>query len=671
MNILIPHHWLLDHLQTEASPLEIQKYLSLAGPSIERIYDRAGESVYDIEVTTNRVDAMSVRGIAREAAIILTQAGFTSKLKPLPTFQETKSTKHLPLPTINQDPDLSQRVTCVLFTNCHWAPTPDWMVERLTQVDQNIHDAAIDITNYVTHDLGHPCHAFDYDKLMQTGGQIIIAEAKPGEQFTTLDGNTFTTVWGEVVFKNKVGEIIDLPSIKGTANTSIDDSTTNILLLMESIRSDKVRLASMTHQIRTIAAQLMEKGVDPNLMDEVMQSVIHLYTSICQAKVSSSIYDDFPSPVKPPTITLTPQFIVRYLGLSLPLATVTEILESLGCQVHVTDQPTLEVTPPTFRPDLQISVDLVEEIARIYGYQQIPAQLMTGNLPLNRPIDVNFDIEHKIKTFLANIGWQEVYTYSMVSEDLAKQSLLPLKQHLKLQNPLTDDRVYLRRSLAPSLIEALNHNPDRVELGVFEVAHVYLSQTNQLPIEELRLGLAARRSPRRVLGSIEALLKQFYVDRVQANYQVELADKSIKIDLLATSNQTHQQQKAIKIGYLAVQPNQIVIAELTMTAVLQVIKTHPAYQPLPKTAIITEDLTFTLPVDQPVGNVLATLNQISPLIRSVEVKDVYKRNITFTLHYHDPDQNLSTTDIAPIRLQIIKTISRQHQAKLVGQVEGK
>ncbi len=671
MNILIPHHWLLDHLQTEATPLEIQKCLSLAGPSVERIYDRAGESVYDIEVTTNRVDVMSVRGLAREAAIILTQAGLASKLKPLAVYQEPRSTKHQPLPKISQDPTLSQRVTCVLLTNCHRAPTPNWMATRLTQVEQNIHDAVIDITNYVTHDLGHPCHAFDYDKLIKTGGKIIIAEAQPGEQFTTLDGNSFTTVGGEVVFRDGKGEIIDLPSIKGTANTSVDDSTTNILLLMESIRPDKVRLASMTHQIRTVAAQLMEKGVDPHLMDEVMQSAIHLYTSICQAKVGSPIYNDFPNPVKPPTITLTPQFIMRYLGLSLPLATITTILESLGCQVQVTDQPTLEVTPPTFRPDLQIPVDLVEEIARIYGYHQIPAQLITGQLPLSRPTDVSFDVEYQIKTFLANIGWQEIYTYSMVSRELAEQSLFSLKKHLKLQNPLTDDRVYLRRSLAPSLIEALNHNPDRIDLGVFEVAHTYQPQANQLPIEELRLGLAARRSARQVLGSIEAILNQFYVDHIQATNQVVLTDKSIKVDLFATSNQTNLQQKVTKVGYLAIQPNQIVTAELIISHILQVIKTHPTYQPLPKTAIITEDLTFTLPANQPVGSVLITLCQVSPIIRLIEVKDIYQRNVTFTLQYHDPAQNLSTLDITPIRLQVIKVANHQHQAKLVGQVEEK
>src|SRR5258708_732678 len=153
MNILIPHTWLLEHLDTDATPEEIQKYLSLCGPSIERIYEKEGEPVYDIEVTTNRVDCMSVRGIAREAAVILHQFGKKGKLKPLPNYKAeisaaTKS--QLPLPKVIDKEKLSKRTMGVVLANTKRAPTPEWMAKRLRQIDVNIHDAVIDITNYVT-----------------------------------------------------------------------------------------------------------------------------------------------------------------------------------------------------------------------------------------------------------------------------------------------------------------------------------------------------------------------------------------------------------------------------------------------------------------------------------------------------------------------------------------
>ena len=186
MNILIPHDWLLEHLQTKVEPKELQRALSLCGPSVERIYEREGESVYDIEVTTNRVDSMSVRGIAREAAVILKQFGHAAKLKKLDDKLISRSRiksgmtqGSLALPKIHNNPKLNTRTMCVILGDIKRNPTPDWMAKRLIQVEMNIHDAAIDITNYVTHELGHPCHAFDYDKLMTTGGEIHIVET-PG-----------------------------------------------------------------------------------------------------------------------------------------------------------------------------------------------------------------------------------------------------------------------------------------------------------------------------------------------------------------------------------------------------------------------------------------------------------------------------------------------------------
>jgi phenylalanyl-tRNA synthetase beta chain len=325
MNILIPHKWLLEHLETDVTPEELQKTVSLSGPSIERIYDREGDKVYDIEVTTNRVDSMSIRGIARESAVILNQFGHKAKLKDLTSTEIKVDGEILPLPKIVNDPKVSKRISCVILRDVKRTPTPKWMADRLLQTEVNVHDSVIDITNYITHELGHPCHAFDYDKVMKTGGEIIVTEADKGETFSTLDGNEFTTFGGEVVFKNGEGEIIDLPSIKGTANTSIDDSTKNVLLLLESIVATKVRFASMSHAIRTTAAQLMEKNVDPNLIPLTLEFGVKLYTQLCEAKVASKVYDDFPGEVNLKPVSLSLSNIENYLGLSLETKTIEKI----------------------------------------------------------------------------------------------------------------------------------------------------------------------------------------------------------------------------------------------------------------------------------------------------------------------------------------------------------
>lgn len=675
MNILIPHSWLLDHLDTDATPQEIQTCLSLAGPSVERLIEKDGEIIYDIEVTTNRPDSLSVRGIAREAAVILKQFGKTATLRPLTLKPPLPTQPSLNLPKIINNPSLNDRVICIVLANIQQTPTPDWMAHRLQLIDLNIHNSAIDITNYVTHELGHPCHAFDYDKLMAKGGEIHIVEAEPNETFMTLDGLSFTTAGGEVVFKNNQGEIIDLPSIKGTANSSTDEQTQNILLLMESIRPEKVRFASMTHNIRTVAAQLMEKSVDPYLAQDVLFLACQHYQTLCQAQIASEIYDDFPAQISPEPILFPLSVIERYLGIQIAEPTVTNMLVELGCTVKSQDNSSLQITPPTYRADLVTPVDLVEEVARIYGYQNLPSQLMASALPINRPANQHFDLEKKLKTLLVNLGWQEMYTYSLVSEQLAKDSGYPLESHLRLLNPLSDDRVYLRRSLIPSLVEALNSNPLQSQLSVFEIASVYHPNPNELPKEELRLTLASRASYREVRGIIEVMWEKLFLSQEMlkfvAIYQDFTQGKPISSpsDTLLIGQIDYQSpDQAHKLGSVFILQSNVVVVDLDLTLVFSLAQTHPQYHPIAKTNPLIEDLTFTLPAKTPIGEVIATMKAEVAEISKVELKNSFQRNATFTLWYFDPVTNMSSERVEPLRQKLVSAVEKKWQATLVGSI---
>ncbi len=675
MNILIPHSWLLDHLDTDATPQEIQELLSLSGPSVERIIEKEGEAIYDIEITTNRVDSLSIRGIAREAAVILRQSNKRAELRPLqlPTPKPTQT--QLPVPKIVNDPSLNGRVICIILANVQQTATPDWMAKRLNLIDLNVHNSAIDITNYVTHELGHPCHAFDYDKLMATGGEINIVEAQPNESFITLDGLSFTTVGGEVVFKNGKNEIIDLPSIKGTANTSIDSTTKNVLLLMESIRADKVRFASMTHGIRTIAAQLMEKSVDPNLAQDVLFKACQQYQELCSAQIASEMYDDFPAKANQTTIHFPLIELTRYLGMSIPTTTVTTILSDLGCLVTIQSDAVIEVTPPTYRPDLSTAVDIVEEVARIYGYQNIPSQLMASALPLNPPQDQRFDLEAKLKTFLAHLGWQEVYTYSMVSENLALASGNSLDDHVRLLNPLSDDHVYLRRSLIPSLIDTLNSNPLQPQLAVFEMAHTYQPVPNQLPTEELHLALVSRRSYREVRGIVESLLAQIYLDKNSVSFSA-LNQDLVQNEPISTPSDTlligqiefKGTNQTILLGQVIILKSNVVAIDLDIASLFSIARSHPIYLPIAKTSPLVEDLTFTFPKHTPIGEVIKQMREEIAEISNVQLTSSYRNNITFTIKYFDPKINMSNDRVEPLRQQLVTAVEKKWQATLVGTI---
>lgn len=664
MNILIPHSWLLEHVETDADPVTIQTLVSLSGPSIERIYDREGESVYDIEVTTNRVDSMSVRGIARETAVILQQAGVSATLRPLSLLTEeaanTPDNKQLPLPTISNDERWCKRIMCVILQNVQHTPTPDWMARRLRQIDQNVHDSVIDITNYVTHELGHPCHAFDYDKIMALGGTIVVKEATAGKPFTTLDGQTYETLGGEIVFENEKGEIIDLPAIKGTANTAVDDTTKTVLLWIESLDAAKVRHASMSHAIRTVAAQLNEKNVDPYLAEPTLLRSIELYRELCSATIASQIYDDFPQPPVVSPVRVSLDQIATYLGISLPIEQITAILTALECQVEIGDG-SLTVTPPTFRPDIQIPVDVIEEIARIYGYHNLPSVLMATAIPTTHQSDTNVILEERAKRFLAASGAQEVYTYSMVSEALALLDGFSLDDHLRLANPLTDDRVYLRRSLIPSLTEALAamRSP---ELVIFELANVYHPRANALPHEELHLTIASSRSYRELRAQVEALLATLHIPTL------EITTESFgqqQAPLMVTTIYGTQQP----IGTVNQGENSVIAFDLIWSQLLAAAATHPRYQPLPKAEQLHEDLTFTLPERTIMGQLLTTMQAVSPLIHAIELRSQYEQNVTFRFSYLDPEKPVSSEIVAPIRAKIVAAAKTTADAVLVGTLQ--
>ena len=681
MNILVPHHWLLDHLKTRANSQEMQKYLSLSGPSVENISKTEGDKVYDIEVTTNRVDAMSVRGIAREAAVILSQYNLASQLKPLKLKQTNKlEIDEFPLPKINNDPQLCQRIMCVAMKDVKQKDSPKWLQKRLKQAGFQLHSNLIDITNYITHDLGHPCHVFDYDKIMNLGGVINITEAKEGKPFVTLDGMERETVGGEIVFTNEIGTIIDLPAIIGTANSSVDKNTKNILFWIEDLDAQRVRQASIRHAIRTNAAQLNEKNVDPHLAEEALLKGIDLYQKLTNARVASKIFDEFPDPRKVAAFELKQQTLKNYLGISLETKQVEKILSSLGCEVEVLinssdqkDQTVFKIQPPTYRPDLQIPADAIEEIARIYGYQNLPSELMTGELPTNKPKKINFKIEDKIRQFLSHIGWQEIYSISLVSKELALQSGFELEKHLKLSNPLTTENEYLRRSLIPSLQEAMLANPQAENLSVFELAAVYHPIENELPKQSLKIGLVSNKNYRKFRGDLEALLKQFYI----TGMSVVSFDKDSKN---SSKNETapfirqhgkimiKNQNNQINIGEIYLLDNNHLAAQLDYQKILKLAKKYPNYQPRVKTSPIIEDLTFTLSPQTKVGDIIKTICNLDQLITSATLTDVYQQNFTFEIKYQDPTDNLASEDLQPIRKKLVEQIEDKFQAKLVGQI---
>ena len=268
-----------------------------------------------------------------------------------------------------------------------------------------------------------------------------------------------------------------------------------------------------------------------------------------------------------------------------------------------------------------------------------------------------------MKHFLANIGWQELYTYSMVSEALAKKSGYAIDGHLKIQNPLSDDRVYMRRTLIPSLEESIAENSHLKNLQFFEIANVYDPEKNSVPNEHLQLALVSTLPYREVKGSLEALLHHFYIPGISFDVD-EVPQKMFSHSARITSHH----HDICELGIIGVLPNMHTAIVIEMRTLIQRIQTHPAYEPIPRTSEIIEDLTFTFPEKTQIGQVVGYVPSLSPLIRTVTLKDVYGQNMTLTITYNDRERNLDVAEIEPIRRKIVEGIQHTWSGVLVGSI---
>lgn len=650
MNILIPDSWLKEYLQTDLSPEDLAKTASLHGPSFEHLLTLEDEVVYDIEVTTNRPDLMSIKGLARElAAIMPANSQLTQPDHQLPA--PSADTPLLPLPALAVKTDKLNRVLAVIVDDLKNTDSPEFMQKRLRQIGQRSQGIIIDTTNYITHELGHPCHAFDYDKLMALGGKIIITQAESGKSFTTLDGVKRQTKGGEIVFTNEAGEIIDLPAIMGTANTSIDAHTTRVLFWLENLNASSVRQASMQHAIRTQAAVLNEKSVDSELMDETLALGAHLLLKYAQGKVASQTLEYRATKQnRASVITLELARLHAYLGISLPTDDIKALLARLGFSLQEQSKTALQFVVPSWRQvDVSSSEDLIEEVARLYGYHLLPSKTDFPQVQIPHQENFYFSLEKRCKHFLATSGLTEVYTYSMVAPDLIAGEA---KNYLALENPLTDDRVYLRQSLWPSLEQVWRENPLSREhtLGIFELAKIYLPEKTSPQVKEVvKLAWLLALPYRQARELLEKLLANFYLSPT--------IDETGKI---------FYQDKLL--GRTQIISRELSLWELDIATLGASGKLYPQLQALSNKPVLVEELTFALPANAKVGNLMQAMGALIPQLHLVELIDIYHQHYSFRFTYQDPTTILSRHQVAKWR-QLLVAFMKEHQGELVGTLE--
>ncbi|MEJ2347955.1 MAG: phenylalanine--tRNA ligase beta subunit-related protein, partial [Patescibacteria group bacterium] len=361
MDILISDNWLKDFLKTSAKPKNIARCLSLSGPSVDRIEKKNSDSIYHIEVTTNRVDSASVYGIAREAAAILPRFGIKARSIPPRTKFPGNFVGKVKYLDVKVNHKLCPRFAAILIRNVKVKPSPDHIKKRLMAVGERPINNIVDISNYIMHEIGQPTHTFDYDKI--TGAKMVLRASRKNEKITTLDNKTHTLPGGDIVIEDGSGRLIDLAGIMGGLNSAIDANTKNVLFFVQTYNPVNIRRTYMSLAHRTEAAGLFEKGLDPELVSLGIKRGVDLFIELTGGKPESQILDIYPAPYKAKKVITSLPFIEERLGISLSKKDISKFLNSLGFETSWKGQK-LETLVPSYRSnDVDIAEDIVEEIA--------------------------------------------------------------------------------------------------------------------------------------------------------------------------------------------------------------------------------------------------------------------------------------------------------------------
>lgn len=612
-------------------------------------YKKVGdETVLDVEVTANRPDWMCVTGIAREIAAI---QGSSLKLKEPQDL--AKPFKILPL-KIKPDFSLFDRWTGVIISGVEVKPSPAWLREKMKQMGGHSINNIVDITNFVMYELGMPMHAFDYDEIK--GSFMSVEKSKGGEEFISVDDLPYKLPKDAIIIRDSK-RIIDLAGIKGGLNSGIKAETKNIFLHATIDNPVLIRRTSIALGLRSEASAIYERGPDKGGTLTAVKHAANLILELAGGEIASEMVDLKKQEFKACRLELGYEKMKNVLGIEIPREMALKILESLKLSPQKT-KTGIVCEIPTYRGDIKIEEDLIEEVARIYSYNKFPKTLPEG-ITNARQIPYYFDdtFMMRLKELMVTSGYSEAMTLSLISKDLIEKCNLIPASHIKIENPVSTDYAYMRSSLVPSLLHGIKINREE-KVQLFEIDKVYLG-TPDNPKEIYKLAtLSKGLTFRQFKGTIDLILQRLEI----ANYKIVFETKegywhpsrsaviSVGETIIGSFGEIHPQVASA----LSVK-DKVFGFEFDIDNLQKCAKTK-MFKPVPENPAQIEDLTLVFPPKTRIGEVIETIASMNRIIEKVKLKDIYKDSYTFRIHYQNPKKTLTNKEVEKIRKEILVRI---------------
>jgi phenylalanyl-tRNA synthetase beta chain len=596
-----------------------------------------GDTIFEVEVTSNRPDLLSYRGIAREIAAI--GAG---KLKviaePGIAFPATAPTWTSRLGA----PELGPLYTATHLTNVKVGPSPPWLQEAITSTGHRPINNVVDITNYVLFETGQPLHAFDAAKLQ--GRVIEVRRARAGEKIEALDDKTYELLPDDLVIADSSGPVA-LAGVMGGKPTGVSETTTEIVLEAAWFLPSTVRRTSRRLGLISDSSYRYERRVDPGALLAARDRALALLVELTCATISSASSVAGSPPAGRGSITLRSRRVAGLLGIEIPATTIEENLTQLGCKKLSTGTDETVWQPPTFRDDLSREIDLIEEIARLHGLDGVPARLVTGLHPVT-DADRAHDRLLRLRRALSARGWDECVTDALIERRFATGETA-----IEMANPLSELQTHLRLALRTSLLQVAAKNLARgvTRLRLFEVGRVY-EKRDQGTHEPVRLGLLVAG-----LGQDAA----WYQDERPADHfdlsgTVDFLIKNANINVKDIIESGQIQTSELKIHGIK---TPVFYAEIALDAWFGQLPQPERHQPVPAFPLVRRDLAIVLPKAVPQARVEETILQAqAPNLESVRLFDLFRdatggkipadhKSLAYALTYRAPDRTLTEREV--------------------------
>ena len=629
--------------------------------------------ILDLSITPNRADALSMRGLTYElGALYDNKVGFNDVEK-----EENYEATSL---QVAIESDSCRNYVGQIVKNVEVKSSPLWLQTRLMNSGIRPINNIVDITNYVLLEFGQPMHAFDKDLV---GDKIVVRDAKEGEVLETLDGEERKLQTTDLVITDGT-RAIALGGVMGGKNTEVSEETKNIILESAYFNPTTVRRTSAAHGLRSDSSARFEKGIDPNMQKAALARAVELILELCpNAVVESSV--GVVNKEEEKVVEITTSYINNYLGITLSTEEIAAILEGLSFTVEVTGE-NLVVKVPTRRPDISIKQDLVEEVIRIYGYDNLASTLPKFSKTTKGGLTYSQRMVRDLRAVYASLGFNDTINYSLVSEEEATEYTLENHHKVRLLMPMTETHSTLRQSLVPGLLNTVQYNVARKQkdLKLLEIGRVFFGSgdDNIQPKETLYLSAALTGEERatkwlKESSSLDFFAAKGYLEVVfdRLGLDEKVTYKKSKLEGMHPGRFAEVYLGEKRIGFIGeVHPqvadklglNTTYVFEINLDEVISESKVKPKYEEVTKYPEITRDIAMLVDVKdeyQNIYNVIESVN--SKLITKVELFDLYvgaellvgKKSLALTITYSDKQKTLTDEEVTAVHDKVLSALT--------------